>query len=285
MALLFNILVDGMAYSMVLFMITVGLAMTLGLMRVVNMAHGVFAMIAGLLAAFLIQGGYLSFVPAVLCALVVVALLAVPIERFLIRRFYHRSPMDQMLMTMGLVFIATAACSALFGANVTTIPLPSWLSGSVALGDRQFPVHRVFVIVVGLFTLLSLYLAIDKSRYGVLVRAAVDNAAIAETVGINTRLVYVTAFMTGAALAGLGGIVGAELLPLEPNYPSRYLVIMLAVVAVSGHGNLFASFVASLLLGMSSTAAKYLYPEFSSLVFFGLMFFMLKLRPHGILSK
>ncbi len=285
MTLLFNILLDGMAYSMVLFMITVGLTMTLGLMRVVNMAHGVFAMIAGLLTAFLINSGYLSFVPAIVCAIAVVALLAIPIERFLIRRFYTRSPMDQMLMTMGLVFIATAASSAIFGPNVTSIPLPQWLSGSIVLGDKQFPTHRAFVVAVGIATLAVLYLAIDKSRFGILVRASVDNSAISETVGINTRMVYVLAFMTGAALAGLGGVVGAELLPMEPNYPSRYLVVMLAVVAVSGHGNLFASFVASLLLGMCSTAAKYLYPEYSSLVFYGLMFAMLKVRPHGILSK
>ena len=141
------------------------------------------------------------------------------------------------------------------------------------------------VIVVGFATLILLYLTIDRSRYGVLVRAAVDNPGISETVGINTQLVYVSAFAIGAALAGLGGVVGAELLPLEPTYPSRYLVLMLAVVAVSGHGSLASAFVASLLLGVVSTAAKYFYPEYSSLVFFGLMFLMLKFRPDGILSK
>jgi len=213
------------------------------------------------------------------------AALAVPVERLLIRSFYRRSPMDQMLMTMGIAFIATAACSLVFGARVMTIPLPDWLSGSLAIGDRRFPVHRAFVVGVGLATLLALYLTIDRSRYGVLVRASVDNASIAETVGINTRLVYVSAFTVGAVLAGLGGIVGAELLPLEPNYPMRYLAVLLAVVAVSGHGNLFGSFVSSVILGMGSTAAKYLYPEMSSIVFFGIMFLVLKFRPHGILGR
>lgn len=285
MSLLLNILVDGMAFSMVLFMITIGLAMTLGLMHLVNMAHGVFAMLAGLVTAYLITTHRLPFLLAALVGLAATAALAVPVERLLIRSFYRRSPMDQMLMTMGIAFIATAACSLVFGARVMTIPLPDWLSGSLAIGDRRFPVHRAFVVGVGLATLLALYLTIDRSRYGVLVRASVDNASIAETVGINTRLVYVSAFTVGAVLAGLGGIVGAELLPLEPNYPMRYLAVLLAVVAVSGHGNLFGSFVSSVILGMGSTAAKYLYPEMSSIVFFGIMFLVLKFRPHGILGR
>jgi branched-chain amino acid transport system permease protein len=285
MNLVFNILVDGMAYSMVLFMITIGLSLTLGLMHVVNMAHGVFAMISGLLTAHLVSAYGMNFAVAVLLALLCSAVISVPIERLLIRRFYKRSPMDQMLMTMGLVFIASATASVVFGPSVINIPLPEWLSGSISLGSKQFPVHRLFVIVVGLLTVGVLYLTIDRSRYGILVRAAVDNPGISETVGINTQLIYVSAFALGAALAGLGGIVGAELLPMEPTYPSRYLVLMLAVVAVSGHGSLAGSFVASLVLGMFSTAAKYFYPEYSSLVFFALMFLMLKFRPNGILGS
>lgn len=285
MNILVNILVDGMAYSMVLFMITIGLSMTLGLMHVVNMAHGVFAMIAGLVAAYLITQWGLNFFVASLIGILCAVLVSIPVERLLIRRFYKRSPMDQMLMTLGIVFIASAATSAIFGPLVVNIPLPDWLAGSVSLGDKQFPAHRLFVIVMGLATMGLLYLAIDRSRFGMLVRAAVDNSPISETVGINTQLIYVSAFAIGAALAGLGGIVGAELLPMEPMYPSRYLVLMLAVVAVSGHGSLAGAFVASLLLGMLSTAAKYFYPEYSSLVFFGLMFLMLKLRPNGVLGK
>lgn len=285
MNLLVNIFVDGMAYSMVLFMITIGLSITLGLMHVVNMAHGVFAMIAGLVAAYLITEWGMNFFLASLLGILSSVIVSIPIERLLIRRFYKRSPMDQMLMTLGLVFIASAATSAIFGPLVVNLPLPNWLAGSISFGDKQFPAHRLFVIVVGLATMTLLYLLIDRSRFGMLVRAAVDNAPIAETVGINTQLIYVSTFAIGAALAGLGGIVGAELLPMEPTYPSRYLVLMLAVVAVSGHGSLAGAFVASLLLGMLSTTAKYIYPEYSSLVFFGIMFLMLKLRPNGVLGK
>lgn len=285
MNMLVNILIDGAAYSMVLFMITIGLSLTLGLMHLVNMAHGVFAMIAGLITAHLVTAWGVNFIAATLVAMTCSALVAIPVERLLIRRFYKRSPMDQMLVTLGLVFIASATASAVFGPQVVNIPLPEWLSGSVDFAGKQFPAHRLLVIVVGLLTLGVLHCTIDRSRYGMLVRAAVDNPGISETVGINTQFVYVSAFAIGAALAGLGGVVGAELLPMEPTYPSRYLVLMLAVVAVSGHGNLSSAFAASLLLGMGSTSAKYFYPEYSSLVFFGLMFLMLKLRPNGILSK
>jgi branched-chain amino acid transport system permease protein len=285
MDLLVNILIDGTAYAMVLFMITIGLSLTLGLMHVVNMAHGVFAMVAGLVAASLISHWGVNFLLATLAGLACAAVLAVPVERFLIRRFYKRSPMDQMLMTMGIVFIASATASALFGPTVVNVPLPEWLSGGVQFAGRQFPAHRLMVIVVGVATLVLLHLTIDRSHYGILVRAAVDNPGVSETIGINTQWIYVSAFTLGAVLAGLGGIVGAELLPMEPTYPSRYLVLMLAVVAVSGHGNLSSAFAASALLGVGSTAAKYFYPEYSSLVFFALMFLMLKLRPNGILQK
>lgn len=285
MNLLVNIFVDGLAYSMVLFMITIGLSLTLGLMHVVNLAHGVFAMIAGLVAAHLISQWGMNFFFAAFIGIACSVIISIPIERLLIRRFYKRSPMDQMLVTLGIVFIASAATSAIFGPLVVNLPLPEWLAGSISFNDKQFPTHRLFVIVIGLATMALLYLLIDRSRFGMLVRAAVDNAPISETVGVNTQLIYVSAFAIGAGLAGLGGIVGAELLPMEPTYPSRYLVLMLAVVAVSGHGSLAGAFVASLLLGMLSTAAKYIYPEYSSLVFFGIMFLMLKLRPNGVLSK
>ena len=150
MNLLVNILIDGVAYAMVLFMITIGLSLTLGLMHVVNMAHGVFAMIAGLLTAHLVTAWGVNFVLATLMAIACSALVAVPVERLLIRRFYKRSPMDQMLMTMGIVFVASAAASAIFGPQVVNVPLPEWLAGSVEIGHRQFPAHRLMVIVVGL---------------------------------------------------------------------------------------------------------------------------------------
>jgi branched-chain amino acid transport system permease protein len=284
MSLLANILVDGLAFSMVLFLIAAGLAMTLGLMRIVNMAHGMFAMIAGMSTAALAKAGAAPLVAALL-SIVLVAILAAPLERLLIRRFYQRSPMDQMLVTLGVAFIASAVASALSGPFVVNVPLPAAMTGTFEIMGRSFPAHRVVVVAMGALTMLALYVLIEKSRFGILVRASVERAGIAQSIGINTGVIYVVAFMAGAALAGIGGILGAELLPIEPTYPTRYLMVMLAVVAVGGHDTLLGSFVASLLLGTASTAMKYIYPEFSSLIFFGIMFLMLKLKPHGIFAR
>jgi branched-chain amino acid transport system permease protein len=268
MELLGSIVVDGVAYSFVLFLISIGLAMTLGLMRIVNMAHGAFAMFGGFIVASLLRMQGMPFWAAVLLSIVSVAAASVPMERFLIRHFYRRPPMDQMLVTIGIMYVAIALASSLFG-----------------LGFRTISKHRVAVIVIGLIISGVLWYCVERSIFGIRVRAAVDNAPIAQAVGIDTVRVYTYAFAIGAALAALGGIAGAELLPLQPTYAARYLVALLAVVAVGGHGTLAGSLLASLILGLAETTAKYLVPDLSSIVFFATMFFILLLRPHGLLGK
>jgi branched-chain amino acid transport system permease protein len=285
MELLGSIVVDGVAYSFVLFLISIGLAMTLGLMRIVNMAHGAFAMFGGFIVASLLQMQGMPFWAAVVLSIISVAAASVPMERFLIRHFYRRPPMDQMLMTIGIMYVAIALASSLFGTSVTAMPLPRYLSGSFDLGFRTISKHRVAVIVIGLIISGVLWYCVERSIFGVQVRAAVDNAPIAQAVGIDTIRVYTYAFAIGAALAALGGIAGAELLPLQPTYAARYLVALLAVVAVGGHGTLAGSLLASLILGLAETTAKYLVPDLSSVVFFATMFFILLLRPHGLLGK
>jgi branched-chain amino acid transport system permease protein len=285
MELLGSIVVDGVAYSFVLFLISIGLAMTLGLMRIVNMAHGAFAMFGGFIVAALLRMQGMPFWAAVLLSIVSVAAASVPMERFLIRHFYRRPPMDQMLVTIGIMYVAIALASSLFGTSVTPMPLPHYLSGSFDLGFRTISKHRVAVIVIGLIISGVLWYCVDRSIFGIRVRAAVDNAPIAQAVGIDTVRVYTYAFAIGAALAALGGIAGAELLPLQPTYAARYLVALLAVVAVGGHGTLAGSLLASLILGLAETTAKYLVPDLSSIVFFATMFFILLLRPHGLLGK
>lgn len=285
MELLGSILVDGIAYSFVLFLISIGLAMTLGLMRIVNMAHGAFAMFGGFIVAALLRVQGFPFWLAVIASTVGMALVSVPLERFLIRHFYRRAPMDQMLVTIGLMYVAIALASALFGTSVTAMPLPHYLSGSLDLGFRTISRHRVAVIVLGLIVSGVLWYGVERSIFGVRVRASVDNAPIAEAIGIDTVRIYTYAFAIGAALAALGGIAGAELLPLQPTYAARYLVALLAVVAVGGHGTLARSLLAALVLGLAETAAKYLVPDLSSIVFFTTMFVILLLRPHGLMGR
>jgi branched-chain amino acid transport system permease protein len=280
-----NILLDGVAYAMILFMITIGLSMTMGLLRVVNLAHGAFAMAGGFLAARLPAWLGLSVWGGIAVAIVAVTLAAVPIERWLLRRFYGRSDLDQMLVTIGFMFICVALANMVFGSAIVSVPLPSALQGSVEIGPRVVQKHRIFVTLLGLAVLVILWFAVERSSFGIKVRAAVDNAQIAQSVGIDTARVYAIAFSCGAALAALGGIVGAELLPMEASYASKYLVTFLAVIAVGGQGTLFGSFVAALLLGGVETATKYLFPPLSSVAFFLTMFLVLLVRPQGLFGR
>jgi branched-chain amino acid transport system permease protein len=280
-----NILFDGVAYAMILFMITIGLSMTMGLLRVVNLAHGAFAMAGGFLAAKLPAWLGLSVWGGIAVAIVAVTLAAVPIERWLLRRFYGRGDLDQMLVTIGVMFICVALANMVFGSAIVNVPLPSALQGGVEIGPRMIQKHRLFVTLLGVGVLAILWFAVERSSFGIKVRAAVDNARIAQAVGIDTARVYAIAFSCGAALAALGGIVGAELLPMEASYASKYLVTFLAVIAVGGQGTLFGSFVAALLLGGVETATKYLFPPLSSVAFFLTMFLVLLIRPQGLFGK
>jgi branched-chain amino acid transport system permease protein len=280
-----SILIDATAYAMILFMITVGLSITLGLMHVVNMAHGAFAMLGGFAAVELMSRLGLRFEVALVIAVLATALVSVPIERIVISRVYGRPELDQALLTIGLAFVAIALVNLWLGASFSSIDLPAWLSGPVDLGFRSFPRHRVAVIGLGCLVSVSLWLFIGRSRFGIKLRAAVDNPGIAQSVGINTTLLYSLAFAIGAGLAALGGIAGAELLPMEANYPLKYLVLFLAVVAVGGQGTLFGTFLAALLLGLVDTASKYLLPDLASISFYLTMLLVLALRPQGLLGR
>lgn len=280
-----SILIDGVAYAMVLFMITIGLSMTMGLMRVVNLAHGAFAMAGGFLAAALPGALGLSVWLGMALAIALVALAALPIERWLLRRFYRRSELDQMLVTIGIMFICMALANIVFGSSIKSVSLPEVLQGSIDIGYRLVQKHRLFVMLLGVAVLALLWFAVERSDFGIRVRAAVDNAPTAQAVGIDTARLYAVAFAAGAALAALGGIVGAELLPMEASYAGKYLVTFLAVVAVGGQGTLAGSFVAALLLGGVETTMKYLVPQLSSVAFFLTMFLVLLLRPQGLFGR
>lgn len=283
--LLASIAIDSAAYGMVLFIITVGLSLTMGLMRVVNLAHGAFAMAGGFVMVSLVTRLNMSPWLAMVAAVALVALAAWPIERWLVRFFYRRNELDQMLVTIGLMFVCMALANIAFGSGITRLELPAALQGSIQVGARMVPVHRIFVLVLGLLATLVLWLTIERSDFGIRVRAAVDNAPIAAAVGIDTARVYGLVFALGAALAALGGIAGAELLPLEPSYAGKYLVIFLAVIAVGGHGTVAGSLLAALLLGGVETAAKYLLPQVASIAFFLTMMIVLVLRPQGLFGS
>jgi branched-chain amino acid transport system permease protein len=281
--LLANILIDGIAYGMVLFIIAVGLSVTLGLMRFVNLAHGAFAMTGGYIAAWLVREQGLSFYAGAFLAVLATGLLGALLEVTVLRRLYRRTELQQVLFTIGLTFLFVATANLLAGPEVQLIPLPPALSQAVDLGIRTLPAQRLLVITSGLLIVLAAFWVLNKSRFGVWLRATVDNTSAASALGIPVQLVYVTTFAVGAALAGLGGILGAELMPLEPYYPVKYLVLVLVVVAVGGMGSIAGSLVAALTLGTIDTASKYLASDWGSLFFFLAMALLLAWRPQGLL--
>ncbi|MCK0745200.1 branched-chain amino acid ABC transporter permease [Chromohalobacter nigrandesensis] len=285
MIVLSNIIVDGLIYGILLFMIAVGLSITMGLMRFVNLAHGVFAMLGGYVAITLISSVGMPWVVGVMLAVVVVSLVSIPLERFLISRVYGRTALDQVLLTIGVTFIAIALASLIFGTRMSAMPLPALLSGSMDVGFRTMPAQRILVLISGILVFLSLWLVIEKTTFGIRLRAAVDHPATASAVGINTRLVATVAFALGAGMAALGGIVGSSLLPIEPYYPLKYMVLFLSVVAVGGLGSLVGTLASALTLGMVDTATKYLAPEYSSILFFIAIIIIISMRPNGMFGR
>lgn len=283
--LVLNILTDGIAYGMILFMIAVGLSVTMGLMRVVNLAHGAFALIAGGAMHWLTMRQGLGFWAAAPLALALTAAIALPLERVLYRQIYRMGELQQVLATIGITFILIATANALLGSTILQIPLPEAMRGSADLGFRTLPVHRLWVIGTGLSVLAGLYLLIERTSFGIRLRAAVDNRDAAAALGVNTTRLYAATFVLGAVLAGLGGILGAELLPVDAYYPLRYMVLFLIVVAVGGLGSITGSFAAALGLGIVDTASRYLLPEFGTILFFLAIMAVLTLRPGGLLGK
>ncbi|WP_346914642.1 branched-chain amino acid ABC transporter permease [uncultured Roseibium sp.] len=285
MSLLLNIAVDGIAYGMILFMIAVGLSVTMGLMRVINLAHGGFALIGGVTMHGLLASAGMAYGIAVVLSVAFTMVLALPLERLLYRRIYRFGELQQVLATIGITFLIIATVNVLFGSSLLAIPLPKSLSVSVDLGFRTLPLHRLLVIGVGFLVILGLYGLLERTRFGIRLRASVDNRNAAATLGINTGHVYAITFCLGAGLAALGGILGAELLPIDAYYPLRYMVLFLIVVAVGGMGSITGSFFAAIGLGLLETASRYLVPDFGTIFFFACVMALLAVRPNGLLGR
>jgi branched-chain amino acid transport system permease protein len=275
----------GLAFAMVLYLISVGLSVTMGLMGFVNLAHGVFAMAGGYVLTSLMSRWGAPFLPALLLAAVATALASIPIERLLYRRLYGGDELDQVLLTMGLVFVATAAATYIWGPLPQPLQPPAWLSGEIDLGFRNFPAYRSFLILCGAALVTALWLAVERTRFGARVRAAVDNLRMAQSVGIDTSRLFMTTFALGSGLAALGGGLGADLLAVSPSYALQNLAYFLIVVAVGGLGSIRGPFIAALLLGIADTGFKYLLPEFGAFFIYALTMTILFWRPRGLFGR
>jgi branched-chain amino acid transport system permease protein len=276
-----TVLLDGISYGMILFLISVGLTVTMGLMRLVNLAHGAFAMIGGYVAGYLTQNGG-NFYLAAIAAAVVAALLGAIAEMTIYRPLYRKGELAQVLLTIGIVFVTTGAITAIFGAFPYPVVFPAYLTRPIDIGFRDYPAYRLFLIAVGVVIAAVLWFVVDGSIYGARLRAAVDNPRMARAVGIDVNLLFTLTFIVGCALAGLGGAIGAGILSLEPNYALEYIVLFLVVVIVGGEGSFGGSFIAAMALGIIDTLGKYFVPEAAPYLLYAAVFALLLWRPRGL---
>jgi branched-chain amino acid transport system permease protein len=282
---LVSVAFHGLAYGMILYAISVGLSVTMGLMGFVNLAHGAFAMAGGYVMTTLMNRWGLDFPLALFGAVAVVMAGSLVLERLLYRRLYGGDELDQVLLTMGLIFVSVGAATYIWGPLAQPMQPPPLLRGQIDVFGRALPAYRTFLIACGALIVTVLWLALERTRMGAQLRAAVDNLRMAETVGINTSRLFATAFALGSGLAALGGGLGADLLAITPGYALDHLVYFLIVVAVGGLGSIRGPFFAALVVGIADTALKYFVPEFGAFFIYALTMAILLRYPHGIFGR
>jgi branched-chain amino acid transport system permease protein len=280
-----SVLFHGLAYGMILYVISVGLSVTMGLMGFTNLAHGVFAMSGGYVLVISLSRFNIPFPVALLLSFVLVAAVSVLLERWLYSKLYGATELEQVLLTIGIIYIAVASARLIFGTLQLPVMLPDYLKGQISLGPRDFPAYRVFLIVFSSLMITGLWFGLEKTIWGARVRAAVDNRQMAQSIGINTQKLFSITFALGSGLAGLGGALGAEIVAIQPTYPFEQLVYFLIVVSVGGLGSLRGPFVAAMLIGLTDTACKYWLPEMGSFFIYLATIVLLLWRPMGLFGK
>ena len=280
-----TILFDGVAYGMLLFVLACGLSVTLGLMNFVNLAHGAVAMAGGYITLVLVNRAGLPFFAGLAIAFLVTALIGALFERTLYVHVYNKNHLDQVLFTIGLVFMSIAAVDYVMGSQQVFIRIPDALQGRFELFGIGIGRYRLLIIVVcGLLT-VALQLILSGTRFGSRLRASVDDARVARGLGINVNGVFALTFAFGSGLAGLGGALGAEILGLDPTFPLKYMVYFLIVVTVGGSSSIIGPFLAALLIGIADVAGKYYVPKFGAFVIYTIMIVLLIIRPQGLFAR
>jgi branched-chain amino acid transport system permease protein len=280
-----TVLLDGLAYGMVLFVISAGLSVTMGMMGFVNLAHGAFAAVGAYATVYGVRALALPFEAALPLACLFTAAVGLVVERLLYRPLYRAGELEQALMTIGLIFVTTALVTIAFGPSSQSLPLPAWLDGRIAVGGIGLPTYRAAVILVGCVMGLALWLGLDRTLLGSRIRAAVDNPRMAEAVGIRVDRLFSLTFALGCALAALGGGLAVNVIGLSPRFPVQYLVYLLIVVAVGGLGNVGGAFLAAILLGTIENAGRYLAPQAGSFWIYLAAIALLLARPYGLRGR
>jgi branched-chain amino acid transport system permease protein len=284
-----TILFDGIAYGMLLFILAVGLAVTMGLMNFINLAHGAFAMVGGYTTVLLMQKAGVPFLVCLPIAFVVSALLGGVLERTLYRPLYNKPHLDQVLFSIGQTFMAVAAVDYFVGSTQQIIQLPEFLKGRTEIGSGAWTLgmghYRLFIIAVCAALTLVLQYILASTRFGSRLRASVDDQRVAAGMGINVNVVFLSTFAFGSGLAGLGGALGAEVLGLDPSFPLKFMIYFLIVVAVGGTSSITGPLLAALLLGVADVAGKYYIPKMGAFIVYSLMIVILIWRPQGLFVR
>jgi branched-chain amino acid transport system permease protein len=281
----FGVLFDGLAYGMLLFLMSVGLSVTLGMMNFVNLAHCSFAMLGAYVIVTLMNAWGWPFFASLPVAFCAAALASVVLERLFFRRFYNSSELSQCLLTIGIVFVSIAGAAYIYGTDVQSVQMPRYLLGSFHVLGVDFAVYRLFLIGVALVITVLLGLTIESTRFGAQVRAAVNNQRMARGLGINVDGLFAITFALGSGLAGLGGALAIAMLGLDPSFALTYLIYVLIVVSVGGLGSISGSFIAAMLLGVSDIAGKYYVPAVGSFLIYLVMIVLMMWRPAGLFGR
>lgn len=279
------VLFDGFAFGMLLFVLSVGLSVTMGLMNFINLAHGAFGMLGGYIAVVVMRQLGMPFLAALPAAFIGAAIVSVIFERTLFRRLYRAGELNQVLFTIGLVFVAAAAATYVFGTVQQVVIMPPWLRGSVEVFGMRLGVYRIFLVVIALALTALLVFGLERTRFGAQIRAAVDNQQVAQGLGLNVDRIFAVTFAVGSGLAGLGGALAIEIVGLDPSFGFHYLVYVLIVVSVGGLGSITGSFVGAALLGIGDVAGKYFVPEVGSFLIYLLLVAILLVSPTGLFGK
>lgn len=280
-----TLLFDGIAYGMLLFVLAVGLAVTLGLMNFINLAHGAFAMAGGYTTVLLMERLDVPFLWCLPAAFVVAAVAGAVLERTLYRPMYAKPHLDQVLFSIGLVLMAVATVDYFLGARQQIILLPGWLQGRFDLPYVDIGKYRLFIIVVCSVLTLVLQWILTRTRFGSRLRASVDDPRVASGLGLNVNRIFLVTFAVGSGLAGLGGAMGAEVLGLDPTFPLKFMIYFLIVVSVGGTTTITGPLLAALLLGIADVAGKYYVPKLGAFIVYSLMILILVWRPQGLFAR
>lgn len=285
MSALLTVVFNGLAYGVLLFIIAVGLSVTMGMMQFANLAQVSLSMLGGYVLVTAMDSLGISFLASLPLAFLLVGAFSILLERLVLRHFYGSDDLTQVLLTLGLVFMSISAVAFVWGPSFRPIRVPEWLSGQQPLFGLMLERYRIFLLISGGLIAAAMVIGLERTRFGAMVRACVDNRRAASGCGINTGAVFALTFALGGGLAGLGGALSANLLSLDPNFPLRYLVYVLIVVSVGGLGNILGSLLAALLIGVADVVGKYYLPAAGGVFIYVLTVAIMMWRPQGLLGR